>query len=160
MAKFIKKKSNQNLVSTLLNEFLSLNLFTKLLVITTLLIIIAVPFFIYNSQTFRQYASGKASKFTITLLTTSPTFSETANFKVYGVSLETGSYWLHNRCTQSSVLVYEQYLKISASGDAGPFTLGPTPSWTSGQAECTASVDLFQKGRFRPQASYSYTVLP
>ncbi len=46
--------------------------------------------------------------------------------------------WIRNECRQSGSLVYAQFNRVQSGGSSGPFTLGPTPSWSEGGASCTA----------------------
>ena len=46
-------------------------------------------------------------------------------------------------CFQDGVIVYRQYSRVD-NGSA-PLTLGPTPSWTEGSADCTAELGEFDK---------------
>lgn len=46
-------------------------------------------------------------------------------------------------CFQDGVIVYRQYSRVD-NGTA-PLTLGPTPSWTEGSADCTAELGEFDK---------------
>ncbi len=40
------------------------------------------------------------------------------------------------------------------------FTLGPTPSWSGGSADCVAEVGYFARnGRFRVQAQVTFSVV-
>lgn len=57
----------------------------------------------------------------------------------FTVSTSTTDPWVRNQCSQSGKLVYAQW-KFVVSGNTGPFTLGPTPSWVSGGADCKADV--------------------
>jgi hypothetical protein len=139
----------------------SFNILTKLFLLTAVVSIMVVTIFIQNPQSFQQEAArGGNSRYTINLLTTNPIFAGSAYFNVSGKYIASGGMWLLNTCSQDKALVYQQYLKIAIDGNSGPFTLGPTPSWTSGGADCTVAVGLFQHGSFRPQASISYTVAP
>jgi hypothetical protein len=53
-------------------------------------------------------------------------------------------------------LVYAQY--IAAHRGADTFTLGPTPLWQGGGADCSATIGYFhdQTGRFRPRATATF----
>jgi len=53
--------------------------------------------------------------------------------------------WVHAKCYQGGTLVYEQYVKYATDG-TGTLTLGPTPSWQSGTATCTAEDGWWQNG--------------
>jgi hypothetical protein len=54
-----------------------------------------------------------------------------------------GDVWVRARCFQGS-LVYEQYVKANGANQA-TLTLGPTPSWSSGDATCIAQEGTFGK---------------
>jgi hypothetical protein len=65
----------------------------------------------------------------------SPTFGEQVTF---AVSTTRTSYpWVQNRCWQSGTFVYEEWHGFWAGyyRDA-VYTLGPTPSWVGGSADC------------------------
>ena len=69
-----------------------------------------------------------------------------------------GSIWVDARCYQSGKLVYEQWSAVNGSLQA-TLTLGPTPSWTSGAASCTATANQLQRsGRFKQLASTTFSV--
>jgi len=138
----------------------SFNVLTKLFLLTAVVSIMVVTIFIQNPQSFQQEAARGNSRYTINLLTTHPIFAGSAYFNVSGKYIASGEMWLLNTCSKDKAIVYQQYLKIAMDGNSGPFTLGPTPSWSSGEADCTAAVGLFQHGSFRTQASISYTVAP
>lgn len=60
-------------------------------------------------------------------------------------------------CFQDGVLVYRQY--ASVSNGAAALTLGPTPMWQGGSAECTAEVGEFDKRqRFRVSDMDTFSV--
>jgi hypothetical protein len=69
--------------------------------------------------------------------------------------------WVNTRCYQDGELVYAQWHGAFDSYRFDPvFTLGPTPSWQSGDADCVAEVGTKNKrGKFRPLASYSFAVV-
>lgn len=68
--------------------------------------------------------------------------------------------WVNARCYQDGELVYAQWHGAFDSYRFDPvFTLGPTPSWQSGDAECVAEVGVKKNGRFRALASYEFVVL-
>lgn len=49
-------------------------------------------------------------------------------------------YWARADCYQGGKRVYVQYVELGAQGG---FTLGPTPSWSGGGADCTLSLVTF-----------------
>lgn len=60
-------------------------------------------------------------------------------------------------CFQNGEVVYREYSTVS-NGTA-PLTLGPTPRWTSGSADCVAELGSFGKNmRWRATASDSFFV--
>lgn len=67
--------------------------------------------------------------------------------------------WVSVECYQSRVLVYKQYHGMFAGyyTDA-VFTLGPTPSWTSGGASCVGTLLYFSNGREHSLATTSFSV--
>lgn len=81
-------------------------------------------------------------------------------------------YWARADCyanasTQTSVAigapVYAQYVHLEPGIQQGPFTLGPTPSWSGGGATCTVKLLAFSypSGTFsNPLATDDFTVAP
>lgn len=150
-----KKKSN-----SLGQIWSSFNTLTKLFFVTAIVSIAVVTFYIQKQQTYIQEAARGMQKYTINLLTTYPVFAGNVYFHASGRDISTGQMWLLNECKQGNAVVYQQYLKIASDGNSGPFTLGPTPSWAEGAAECSATVELYRNGSFRPQSTITYTVNP
>lgn len=150
-----RKKSN-----SLMQLWNSFNTLTKLFFLTAIVSIIVVPVFIQQQQHLFQEASRGNQKYTINLFTTYPVFAGNVYFHATGRNISTGQMWLMNECRQNNSVVYQQYLKIASDGNSGPFTLGPTPSWPEGGAECKATVQLYSKGSFKPQSSITYIVAP
>jgi hypothetical protein len=69
-----------------------------------------------------------------------------------------GAVWALAECYQNGTLVYAQYVKASSSNTA-TFTLGPTPMWQGGAANCTAEEGSWGKnGRWRVVASTTFNV--
>jgi len=69
-----------------------------------------------------------------------------------------GNAWVRGRCYQGGVLVYEEYVRVDASNQA-VLTLGPTPSWTGGDALCTGEELLLGKNaRWRTLAATTFNV--
>lgn len=67
--------------------------------------------------------------------------------------------WVSVACYQSRALVYKQYHGMFAGYYTDPvFTLGPTPSWTSGGASCVGTLLYFSNGREHTLATTSFTV--
>ena len=73
-------------------------------------------------------------------------------------TLSSGSaVWALAECYQGGTLVYGQYVK--ASSNTATFTLGPTPLWKSGPADCTAEAGGWgSNGRWRAVASTTFHV--
>jgi hypothetical protein len=138
----------------------SFNTLTKLFFLTAVASIIVATLFVQKQQDFIQEASRGMQKYTINLLTSYPVFAGNVYFHASGRNISTGDMWLFNQCKQNGSIVYQQYLKISSDGNSGPFTLGPTPTWSGGEAECMAIVESFSKGSFRPLESITYIVAP
>jgi hypothetical protein len=69
-----------------------------------------------------------------------------------------GAVWAYARCYQGGTLVYAMYAKGNASNEA-TFTLGWTPLWTGGAANCTADEGSWDKnGHWRVIASTTFNV--
>jgi hypothetical protein len=67
--------------------------------------------------------------------------------------------WVQNRCWQGDKLVYEEWHGFFAGYKFGQtFTLGPTPSWSGGDANCTARLVNKSNGRYQTLATASYSV--
>ena len=65
--------------------------------------------------------------------------------------------WVFARCYQDGVLVYGQYARVTGDNTA-MLTLGPTPSWSSGTATCTAEEGTWSKsGRWQKVAGTTFT---
>lgn len=79
-----------------------------------------------------------------------------ASTDVATVDPATGSIWVDAKCYQSGKLVYEQWAAVNGSLQA-TLTLGPTPSWTSGAASCTATANQLQRsGKFKQLAATTF----
>lgn len=69
-----------------------------------------------------------------------------------------GTVWAFAQCYQDGTLVYAQYVKASSTNTA-TFTLGPTPMWQGGDADCTAQEGYWGKnGRWRVVAATTFHV--
>jgi hypothetical protein len=67
--------------------------------------------------------------------------------------------WVDVKCFQNGTLVYEQANGIFATSLNQIFTLGPTPSWTGGAADCTAYLqnwDGYSKGKIATLATMTF----
>ena len=84
--------------------------------------------------------NGKG-RLTVSIAEGNPHFGTTITFAVDGKEPHNGNLWLANRCFQGGELVYGESQRV-VDGLAGPFTLGPTPSWSGGAADCEAQVWL------------------
>ncbi len=85
--------------------------------------------------------NGKG-RLTISIAESNPyQFGETITFAVDGKEPRKGNLWVVNQCFQGGELVYSESQRVE-DGLAGPFTLGPTPSWSGGAADCEAQVWL------------------
>lgn len=68
--------------------------------------------------------------------------------------------WVNARCYQDGGSVYGQWHGLfDGYGFEPVFTMGPTPSWSGGDAECVAEVGFFHRGSFRALASTSFLVV-
>lgn len=66
--------------------------------------------------------------------------------------------WAMAECYQNGTIVYRQYVRNSAENTA-TFTLGPTPSWLAGAADCLAEEGYWGKsGRWRVIADTTFHV--
>ena len=105
----------------------------KLIVILSALLIgvLASPVEAHHKQGHDKGGGNKA-----VILTIVETAPYTFGNQISIVGGEDGQ-WVRNECRQGGQLVYAQYQKV-IGGISGPFTLGPTPSWSDGAADCTA----------------------
>ena len=81
----------------------------------------------------------------------------------FRVSTSATSYpYVTLKCTKEGVLVYQASKGIFPTSLGQNFTLGPTPSWQGGEADCTATLedwDSYSKnGSITPLASTSFHV--
>ena len=66
--------------------------------------------------------------------------------------------WVRAMCYQNGYLVFEQYRQFDGSRKA-TLQLGPTPSWSSGSATCTAQDGYWRRGSaWRVTSTTSFTV--
>jgi hypothetical protein len=69
-----------------------------------------------------------------------------------------GDVAVHAQCFQSGVAVWAQVARVDANNQA-VLTLGPTPRWTGGDADCTAAEGYWTKtGRWRVLAETTFHV--
>ena len=109
----------------------------------------------------------KPSPTTISLIESSAVFGQQVSFKVEPSNKvkNRAKLWVANKAVQNGVIVSAEYLPIewpspdSEFGIAGPFTLGPTPGWLSGAADCVAYVWEFPASESALRgAIFMYTV--
>ena len=117
-------------------------------IVAVLVVLAAVP----------AYAGPNKASITGDGLNPHADFGQQATFTVAADRVEYP--WVNARCFQDGDLVYAQWHGAFDSYRFDPvFTLGPTPSWRSGNAECIAEVGVFNKsGKFRALASYKFAV--
>jgi hypothetical protein len=66
--------------------------------------------------------------------------------------------WVHATCLQGTTVVLSQWAHVDSSGHAS-FQLGPTATWTSGAASCSAEQGWFSpNGRWRVQTTATFRV--
>ena len=64
--------------------------------------------------------------------------------------------WVHAKCYQGSSTVYEKWAQVGA-GRTVSLQLGPTPSWTSGAANCWAEEGYYPRlSRWRQISSTTF----
>jgi hypothetical protein len=88
-----------------------------------------------------------------------PHFGQKVTFSVYTTA--TSYPWVDVKCYRSGSMVYEQANGIFATSLNQVFTLGPTPSWTGGAADCTSYLqnwDGYSKGKIVTLASLGFHV--
>ena len=85
-------------------------------------------------------------------------YGQRVTFDVYTTATEYPYVTL--RCYQNGGLVYQLTNAMFATSLNKIFTLGPTPSWTSGAANCTADLHTWasRNGRVTTLASTSFDV--
>jgi hypothetical protein len=69
--------------------------------------------------------------------------------------------WVTVKCTQNGTLVYKMSNGIFPTSLGDTFTLGPTPLWQGGTADCTATLENWdgysKRGTIVPITSMSFT---
>jgi len=74
--------------------------------------------------------------------------------------------WVTVKCSQNGVLVYQQSLaQFIGTVDSRTFTLGPTPMWQGGEADCVATLENWddysaRNSKIVALASTPFTVAP
>jgi hypothetical protein len=81
-------------------------------------------------------------------------YSQKVTFAVSGTPMP----WVVAKCYQNGVLVYEQANGIFATSLNQIFTLGPTPSWRGGAADCTAHLQDWSSRKVTTLATTSFHV--
>jgi len=72
---------------------------------------------------------------------------------------DTSSTWVRATCVVDSNGTVGMVAWERMAGGSATFALGPTPSWQSGSASCTADAGTFDRnGRFKSSASTSFHV--
>lgn len=64
-------------------------------------------------------------------------------------------FWVRGYCYQGGTMVWTQ--SGISSGGKLTFHLGPTPSWTSGSAECVAEHGFWRGTKWVPESSTTFT---
>ena len=68
--------------------------------------------------------------------------------------------WVHATCMQAGQIAMTSWVRVDATNQA-TLVLGPTPTWTSGGASCSAEEGYFAgNGRWRVQDSTTFNVAP
>ena len=68
--------------------------------------------------------------------------------------------WVHATCMRGGAVAMVQWVRVDADNHA-TLVLGPTPSWLSGGASCTAEEGYFgSNSRWRVQDTATFTVAP
>jgi hypothetical protein len=78
-----------------------------------------------------------------------PAFGGALSFNVTefpGGKAPDGGFWLRNSAYVDDEEVYQQNLHVPQPGTVGPFTLGPTNSWSSGPADGEAQLYRIDNG--------------
>jgi hypothetical protein len=106
---------------------------------------------------------GSGSSISLVLLdeaartSSTPHFAHHVTFAVF--TGRTAYPWVQNRCWQGGQLVYEEWHGFFAGYKLGQeFTLGPTPSWSGGDADCKAKLVDKSRGSDHTLATTSYSV--
>lgn len=102
-----------------------------------------------------------ASTIGIVLLNSTDGLAHFGQEVTFSVSTTSTVYpWVAVKCSQDGALVYEQANGIFTTSLNQVFTLGPTPSWQSGAADCTAYLqdwDSYSKnGKIATVASMAF----
>ena len=107
-------------------------------------------------------STGGSGTIALTLLNSTdglPNFGDEVTFAVTATS--TTQPWVRLKCFRNGTLVYEQANGIFANSLDRDFTLGPTPSWTSGAVDCTAYLQdwtNYSKGKIVTLATLNFHV--
>jgi hypothetical protein len=107
--------------------------------------------------------SGGGGTITLALINSTDGLAHFGQKTTFNVSTSSTSYpWVTLKCSQGGALVYQASNGMFATSLNQVFTLGPTPSWLSGDADCTAYLqnwDSYSKnGSISTLASTSFHV--
>lgn len=80
----------------------------------------------------------------------------TASVTVNGGTDYDDDVWVRAWCYQDGELVYQQHVRTD--GGEAVLTLGPTPSWDSGAADCDAEAGIWHNNRWKRWAGTSFQV--
>ena len=89
-------------------------------------------------------ATGGTGTISLVLLNSTDGLPHYAQQVTFAVSTTaTSQPWVVVKCYQNGTLVYEQANGIFATSLGQTFNLGPTPAWTGGAADCTATLQIW-----------------
>ena len=83
-------------------------------------------------------------------------YGQQVTFDVY--TSATAYPWVLLECSQNGSLVYQYSKGIFPTSLGQIFTLGPTPAWTSGAADCTAYLQKWDRRKKTTLASMNFHV--
>jgi hypothetical protein len=85
-----------------------------------------------------------------------PHYGQKVTFEVY--TSATAYPWVLLECSQNGSLVYQYSKGIFPTSLGQIFTLGPTPAWTGGAADCTAYLQKWDRRKKTTLATLSFHV--
>jgi hypothetical protein len=86
-------------------------------------------------------STGSSGTISLVLLNSADGLPHFGQKVTFTVSTSSTQYpWVDVKCSQNGAVVYHQANGIFATSLNQIFTLGPTPSWTGGDADCTAAL--------------------
>ena len=107
-------------------------------------------------------ATGGSGTIALTLLNSTDGLAHFGQKVTFAVSATTTTQpWVALECSQNGTVVYKQANGIFATSLNQVFTLGPTPAWTGGAANCKALLQDwsgYSKGKITTLASLSFSV--